>query len=201
MSYCVYRTPCGICDAMMTVTGHVHHVSEKIDCDIVCPKKGILTEAFVQWTIERAVSGNQFRLSAVKKHIGATPIVPVELPAIKDAYGHLGKVYVTGSAVLQTERPIKDIDIVVIVEDAFDLCGLQYPKKLNGVPVDVFFKTKLNRAYAHVSLDGELIPALEEPDDPIGKEILKRAKTLTEDAPPRFVPDNFVAKGKKGCCE
>jgi hypothetical protein len=157
---------------MTSIVGEVSRVAA-VDCDVACPRKrgpvhtgGELTPAFIEWSIRRLAHGTRYSPHKVRRHLDATRLYrPPELEALRAAYAPLVerepsvRLYVTGSAILTPARPLKDLDVVVMVPDAAAACRLLdcAPRSIewfgNRVRVDTFWMTGECAVYAMVAFD------------------------------------------------
>lgn len=162
---CPFLDPCGACIPMAKVVGEVTRVGS-VDCDIACPRAqgprhtdGVVTQPFIDWSVRRLAHGTRYSPVKVRRHLDATRLfLPPELPALREAYASIASVarlYVTGSAVLQPTRPIKDIDVVAIIKSPEEVCELRMlvQKQVGGVAVDTFWTVTPCAVYAMVAFD------------------------------------------------
>lgn len=232
MTKCPYRTPCGVCRPMAEITGQVSRVAEAVDCAIGCPRAqgprttGIVTPRFVEWSIRRVVNGPTHRPVTIRRHLDATVLHrPIELDAIREAFDGVypfSRVYLTGSAILQPHRPIKDIDVTVLLEDPGQRLAIEerLPGLIGSARLDVFFRLRLNPVYCYVALDLShasvpdaarvAVPFVGEvrttPEAPIGTILRDAAMKVPEGAwstlPAQRIPDDFDPRAEyRGCCD
>jgi len=162
---CPHLDPGGACIPMAHVVGEVSRVG-KVDCDIACPRAqgprhtgGVVTQPFIDWSVRRLAHGTRYSPIKVRRHLDATRLyLPPELPALREAFASIASVarlYVTGSAVLQPSRPIKDLDVVAIIQSPEEASELRMlvPKWWGGVAIDTFWTLTPCAVYAMVAFD------------------------------------------------